>query len=74
MKYDVAKQLKNAGFPGRTSSLETIIEALGGKNLVISSDANGNWAAYSHINAVGAIGATAFEATAKLWLAINDVQ
>ena len=76
MNGELAKQLKDAGFPSLRSapSLEEIIKALGGRNLVISADADGHWAAYSHINATGAIGSTATEATAKLWLAINKVQ
>ena len=84
MNYELAKQLKEEGFPQLNQafrdlsddtkrisdpSLEELIHAIGRNNFQLNSDAAGNWSAYQFITAVRATGATPSEAVARLWLA-----
>jgi hypothetical protein len=81
---ELAKELKDADFPRKwcthpdefgwpecVPSLEKLIEAIGVKSFDLSADAYGKWVARSYIHASAVDGATASEAVARLWLALN---
>lgn len=85
MNHDLAKALKDAGFPqNRTPgqqiaadaagavhfpTLEELLAECGAKNLQLTADHFGDWTARSFIHAISADGSTPREAVARLYLA-----
>jgi hypothetical protein len=83
MNYELAKQLDEAGLrvPEKAQgtynngiycpTFEELIDAVGGKNLALTADREGNWRVYSYLYAEEGRGSTPSEAVARLWLALN---
>lgn len=84
MKYDLAKRLKDAGFPIKKlclcegspcphlnfPTLSELIEACGGNAKVLMNKGDGTGWAYA-VDGIGKHGSTPEEAVANLWLELN---